>query len=98
MSHTSPRRIGLARCLSRAQLSISAPRTTRKKSTCLAAIAAHYGVSFKELTEGGLQVLPLLGKDATLCAVTKGGNVEVTGLYRQIYEAAGDIKPKNISI
>src|SRR5439155_11406958 len=52
----------------------------------------------KELTEGGLQVLPLLGKDATLCAVTKGGKVEVTALYQQIYQAAGDIKPKNISI
>src|SRR5258708_6297011 len=56
----------------------------------LAAIAKHYGVTFKELTEGGLRVLPLLGKDATLCAPTKGGNVEVTALYRQLYEAAGD--------
>jgi len=64
----------------------------------LAAIAKHYGVSFKDLTAGGLHVLPLLGKDATLCAVSKGGKVEVTGLYRQLYEAAGDIKPKNISI
>jgi RecA-family ATPase len=64
----------------------------------LAAIAKHHGVTFKELTEAGLHVLPLLGQDATLCAVTKGGKVEVTGLYRQIYEAAGDIKPKNISI
>ncbi|WP_374226584.1 AAA family ATPase [Bradyrhizobium sp. SRL28] len=64
----------------------------------LAAIAQHYDVSFQDLTVGGLRVLPLLGKDATLCAVTKGGNIEVTALYRQIYEAAGDIKPKNISI
>ena len=29
---------------------------------------------------------------------TKSGNVETTALYRQLYEAAGDIKPKNISI
>lgn len=64
----------------------------------LAAIAKHYEVSFQDLTAGGLRVLPLLGKDATLCAATKGGNIEVTALYRQIYEAAGDIKPKNISI
>ena len=64
----------------------------------LAAIAKHYGVTFKELIAGGLHVLPLLGKDATLCAVTKGGRVEVTDLYRQLYEAAGDIKPMNISI
>jgi RecA-family ATPase len=64
----------------------------------LAAIAEFYGVTFAELTRGGLMVLPLLGKDATLCALTKGGKVETTGLYRQIYEAAGDIKPKNISV
>ncbi len=65
----------------------------------LAAIAKHYDVTFKELTEGGLHVLPLLGKDATLlCAVTKSGRIETTNLYRQIYEAAGDIKPKNICI
>ena len=38
----------------------------------LAAIANHYDTTFKELTEGGLRVLPLLGKDATLCA-RRGG-------------------------
>ena len=65
----------------------------------LAAIAAHYGVTFKELIEGGLHVLCLLGQDATLCASSgKSGRVETTKLYRQIYEAAGDVKPKNISI
>jgi RecA-family ATPase len=64
----------------------------------LAAIAKHYETTFVDLTAGGLRVLPLLGQDATLCAVGRGGNVDVTKLYRQIYEAAGDIKPKNISI
>jgi RecA-family ATPase/5S rRNA maturation endonuclease (ribonuclease M5) len=64
----------------------------------LAAIAKQYGVTFQELYEGGLHILPLLGKDMTLCAVTAGGKIETTRLYRQIYEAAGDIKPKNISI
>jgi RecA-family ATPase len=64
----------------------------------LAAIAAHYATTFKELTEAGLHVLCLLGQDATLCAVGKSGKVEITALYRQLYEAAGDIKPKNISI
>jgi len=65
----------------------------------LAAIAARYGVTFKELVAGGLHILPLLGQDATLCAATgKSGKVETTALYRQVYEAAGDIKPKNISI
>jgi RecA-family ATPase len=64
----------------------------------LAAIAKHYNTSFQGLIDGGMHVLPLLGQDATLCAVTRGGNIEVTSLYRRIYEAAGDIKPKNISI
>lgn len=65
----------------------------------LAAIAKHYGASFKELVDGGLHILCLLGEDATLAAANgKGGTVETTNLYRQLYEAAGDIKPKNISI
>jgi RecA-family ATPase len=65
----------------------------------LAAIAKHYGVTFKELVEGGLNVLCLLGEDATLVtANVKSGKVETTKLYWQIYEAAADIKPKNISI
>jgi RecA-family ATPase len=65
----------------------------------LAAIRNYYGVTFKELVDGGLHVLCLLGKDATLCAANgKSGRVETTKSYRQIHEAAGDIKPKNISI
>ena len=65
----------------------------------LAAIAKHYGVTFKELIEGGLHVMCLLGQDATLCATTsKSGRVETTALYKRLYEAAGDIKPKNISV
>jgi RecA-family ATPase len=65
----------------------------------LAAIAKHCGVTFEQLTRDGLRVLPLLGQDATLCFVHgKSGKVEATGLYKQLYEAAGDIKPKNISI
>jgi RecA-family ATPase len=65
----------------------------------LAAIAKHYGVTFNDLVDGGLRVLSLLGEDATLCAATgKGGKIQTTALYAQLYEAAGDIKPKNISI
>src|SRR5262245_24526859 len=65
----------------------------------LAAIAKHCEVTFAELIDGGLHVLCLLGQDATRCAATgKSGNVETTALYHQLYEAAGDIKPKNISI
>jgi RecA-family ATPase len=65
----------------------------------LAAIAKHYGVTFSELIDGGLHVLCLLGQDATLCATNpRTGRVETTPLYNQIYEVAGDIKPKNISV
>jgi RecA-family ATPase len=65
----------------------------------LAAIAEHYNVTFDVLIASGLRVLCLLGQDATLCAVSKkSGRVETTDLYRQLYEAAGDIKPKNISV
>jgi RecA-family ATPase len=65
----------------------------------LAAIAKHYAVTFEELTTGGLRVLCLLGQDATLCAIKgKSGTMEVTDLYRRLYEAAGDIKPMNVSI
>jgi RecA-family ATPase len=56
-------------------------------------------VSFKELADGGFHVMCLLGMDAVLCAASpRSGRIETTALYAQIYEAAGDIKPKNISI
>ncbi len=63
-------------------------------------IAKSVGVTFRELTERGLKVLPLLGQDSMLCVQSGlGGNrVEVTPLYRRLYQAAGDLKPKNISI
>jgi hypothetical protein len=65
----------------------------------LGAIIDHNGLTFKQLIDGGLHVLCLLGKDATLCFSNgKSGKVETTALYRQLFEAAGDIKPKNISI
>lgn len=65
----------------------------------LAAIAKHYDIKFEELIAGGLHILCLLGEDATLCALgRKSGRMEVTDLYRQLKEAAGDLKPKNISI
>src|SRR5262249_4778368 len=65
----------------------------------LHAIAAHYGVTFEELIRGGLNVVCLLGQDATLCEASgKSGKVRTTALYDQLYERAGDLKPKNISI
>jgi RecA-family ATPase len=64
----------------------------------LVAIAKHHGVTFDQLIKQGLYVLCLLGQDATLCVVNRSGSVETTALYKQLYEAGGDIKPKNISI
>jgi len=56
-------------------------------------------VTFDQLIASGLHVSCLLGQDATLCATGgKSGKVEVTDLYRQLRDAAGDFKPKNISI
>jgi RecA-family ATPase len=65
----------------------------------LAAIAKYYDVTFNQMIDGGLMVLPMLGKDATLCAFNaRTGKLEPTALYQRLFEAAGDIKPKNISI
>jgi hypothetical protein len=50
----------------------------------IAAIASHYGATFNELSCGGLHILCLLGQDATLCAMTRSGRVETTGLYKQM--------------
>jgi AAA domain/Primase C terminal 2 (PriCT-2)/RepB DNA-primase N-terminal domain len=65
----------------------------------LHAIAQHYGTTFEKLKAAGLYAASMLGQDATLCALNaKTGRVEVTALYHELYEMAGDIKPKNISI
>ena len=65
----------------------------------LDAVARHYQTTFKALVAGGLKVLPLLGQDSMLCVQSgRGNHIEITSLYRQLYEAAGDLKPKNISI
>jgi RecA-family ATPase len=64
----------------------------------LAAIRDHYQVTFKSLVEGGLRVLPLLGKSATLCAPGRGGKLEATPLYHRLMEEARLLKPVSISI
>jgi RecA-family ATPase len=63
-----------------------------------AAIAKHYGVTFDELIKGGLHLLSFAGKDVVLATVARSGRVESTPLYKQILEAAGDIKPKMFGI
>src|SRR5205823_782692 len=46
----------------------------------------------------GLHLISLAGKDAVLATASRNGKIEPTPLYRQILEAAGDIKPKMIGI
>jgi RecA-family ATPase len=64
----------------------------------LAAIAKYYNVKFKDLVDGGLHVLPLIDDDATLATVSRAGAIEPTLLFHKLLEAAGDIKPINISL
>jgi len=64
----------------------------------LGAIIKHYGVTFADLISGGLHLLSFAGRDAVLATVNRSGKIEPTTLYKQLLEAAGDIKPKSITI
>jgi len=59
----------------------------------LAAITNHYQVTFGDLVKGGLHLMSFVGQDAVLAAVNRTGRLEPMPLYRQLLEAAGDIKP-----
>jgi RecA-family ATPase len=62
------------------------------------AVAEHYDVSIGELIEKGLHLVSWRGMDSTLAVVARTGKMEATGLYRQLLEAVGDIKPIMIGI
>jgi RecA-family ATPase len=64
----------------------------------LAMVAAHYGTTFQNMIAGGLYVISLFGCDAVLATPTRSGKIEKTPLYRQLLQAAGDLKPKMIGI
>src|SRR5262249_32207230 len=51
-----------------------------------------------DLISGGLHLLSFAGRDAVLATVNRSGKIEPTTLYKQLLEAAGDIKPKSITI
>jgi RecA-family ATPase len=63
----------------------------------LAAIAEHYSVRFADLVRDGLHLISLAGQDAVL-ATARNGKIRPTPLYKQLYEAAGDIKPVMIGL
>jgi AAA domain len=62
------------------------------------AISEHYGVSVAEMARNGLHLVSWRGMDATLAVPERSGKMEPTPLYRQLLEAAGDIKPIMIGI
>jgi RecA-family ATPase len=64
----------------------------------LAAVTRHYGVKFNDLIKGGLHLMSFAGRDAVLATLSRGGKIEPTPLYRQMLEAAGDIKPITMGI
>jgi RecA-family ATPase len=64
----------------------------------LAAIIKHYQVTFSDIVKGGLHLISLAGQDAVLAAAGRKGKIESTTLYKQLLEAAADIKPKMIGI
>lgn len=64
----------------------------------LAGIQKHYNVTFADLVEGDFRMKSLYDEDAILGAPNRSGIVEPTELYHQLYEQAGDIKPRAIAI
>jgi RecA-family ATPase len=64
----------------------------------LAAITAHYQVKFADLIKGGLHLISLVGQDAVLAASNRNGKIQPTPRYKQLLEAAGDIKPVEMII
>ena len=62
------------------------------------AVASHYDVTISELIRRGLHLVSWRGIDATLAVPERNGKMEPTLLYRQLLEAAGDIKPIMIGI
>ncbi len=64
----------------------------------LAAILDHYHVSFADVVAGGLHLMSVAGQDAVLAAATRSGKIEPTALYRRLFQAVGDLKPKMIGL
>jgi RecA-family ATPase len=64
----------------------------------LAGIAAHYGVTFEELIAADFRMKSLFSEDAVLGAPNRSGIIEPTQLYNQLYEQAGDCKPRAIAL
>jgi RecA-family ATPase len=64
----------------------------------LADITNHYQVRLADVIKGGLHLISLFGQDAVLATVSRNGKVEPTERYKQLLQAAGDIKPVMMGI
>ena len=64
----------------------------------LASICDHYGVQFADLIKGGLNLFSSVEGGGLLGVPNRGGQIEETRLYKQLLEAAKDLKPKHIGI
>jgi RecA-family ATPase len=64
----------------------------------LAAVANHHQATFRDLVKGGLHTISFAGQDTVLGAPSRNGTIAPTALYRQVLEAASDIKPKMVCI
>jgi RecA-family ATPase len=64
----------------------------------LADILAHYDATFADAIAGGLHMLSYAGQDAVLGVPNARGTIEPTPLFKQLREAALDIRPKSITI
>jgi len=56
-------------------------------------IRDHFGVTFKDLYDGGLHLMPLAGKDALLGVPDRGGIIRPTPLFERLLLAATIIQP-----
>jgi DNA polymerase len=72
---------------------VDAEDTERVIQNRLAAVREHYDVTFEDLIHGGLHLISLAGQDAVLATCSRSGKIEPTARYKQLLEAAGDIKP-----
>jgi RecA-family ATPase len=64
----------------------------------LESICTRYDAKFSELTKGGLHMFSCVEGDGLLGVPNRSGQIEPTKLYKQLLEAAKDIKPKHIGI
>ena len=64
----------------------------------LSSIIEHYLTTFEALKAGGFRFTSMAGDDAILGAPDRNGIIKPTELFNQLYEQAGDLKPKHIGI